>query len=825
MMAPLLISLMALAADPYEERFLEGLRQRRLFALAQTHCLQRLGDSSLSEARRAELTVELSRAYTDHALHSTSAAAEPLWKQAVEATHDFALRFPESPWLVLVRAQAGFVLLARGELARQQSEVLAANEKQLDEARTFLRLAVRQLEELHEETRRQLSGTRGGGDDRTPSREQLLALDRNIVVQLARAYRNQGQSYPPGSPDRANSLAKAVELLGPLAQLSVADPLVWQTRLEEIICYRLLGDAATATRRLDALLAQKEAPPDIALRARAEQIRLALAANRLDVALQVARAPRTMEGQTSADLDLAAVEAFAAAWRFAELDQQAADARAWQQQATQLIGQIDKLHGAYWSRRAEALLAGLVSTSTIPPSDLDLLVRAAESHYRAGQMEAAVAAYDRAALFAAEHKQPERAFDLSYAAATILHERKQHRAAADRFRKLATSMRANSKAGEAHLLAVFNAAEEAKLREPVSLDEYAALLEEHLQLWPAGRTADQANWLLGRLKEHQNDWPAAIAAYSRVSPEHPQMATALEAVDRGYAVQIARRRAEGQKVQELIAQATRYFEGLFVDTSNRLPERWSPVQRAAALHAAGIWLEASPPDYARAERIARAALGDTPDAEATWKAAMTCTLLVATAGQGRIDAARQLLTHVAAAGPQELLTMLESLAAATEAAPAATRRQSAALTSEVARLLAQRRSELSLAAQAQFDRLEAQALADAGQTAESLRRFAELSRQYPRDGQIQEQYALLLVDAGDKASLDKALVKWREVEQRTQPATPRWFRAKYYLALTHEKLGNKEQAAKIITFTQVLHPELGGPELKTQFLKLLARCK
>ncbi len=299
----------------------------------------------------------------------------------------------------------------------------------------------------------------------------------------------------------------------------------------------------------------------------------------------------------------------------------------------------------------------------------------------------------------------------------------------------------------------------------------------------------------------------------------------MAAISRGYAVQIEGLRGEGKPTQELVVQAARHFEGLFLDESNRLPERWSPVQRAAALNAARIWLLATPPDYERAQRIARAALADTQEVEPSWKAAVTGVLLASTAGQGRIEAARQLLADVAAAGPQDLLTLLEALNQLTQAAPADSRPALAGLASDVARLLSPRRSELPPAGQAQFDRLEAQMLADSGQAAEAVHRFAELSRQHPRDGQIQEQYALLLSSAGNKPSLETALIKWRELEQRSQAATPRWFRAKYYLALTHEKLGNKQQAAKIITLTQVLHPDLGGPELKPRFLELLARCK
>ena len=70
-------------------------------------------------------------------------------------------------------------------------------------------------------------------------------------------------------------------------------------------------------------------------------------------------------------------------------------------------------------------------------------------------------------------------------------------------------------AGDAHLLAISNVAAEARKQQPPQLDEYAALLEEHLQLWPAGRSSDQAHWLLGRLREHEGKMEQAIAAYQQ----------------------------------------------------------------------------------------------------------------------------------------------------------------------------------------------------------------------------------------------------------------------------------------------------------------------
>jgi hypothetical protein len=71
--------------------------------------------------------------------------------------------------------------------------------------------------------------------------------------------------------------------------------------------------------------------------------------------------------------------------------------------------------------------------------------------------------------------------------------------------------------------------------------------------------------------------------------------------------------------------------------------------------------------------------------------------------------------------------------------------------------------------------------------------------------------------------LEKALDQWRNVEARTAPRSDRWFRAKYHVAELQYRLGNKEQAAKMIRLLAVLHPDLGGPELKRRFVELLAR--
>lgn len=102
--------------------------------------------------------------------------------------------------------------------------------------------------------------------------------------------------------------------------------------------------------------------------------------------------------------------------------------------------------------------------------------------------------------------------------------------------------------------------------------------------------------------------------------------------------------------------------------------------------------------------------------------------------------------------------------------------------------------------------------------------LAGMAEAAPRDGQIQEAYAQLLLGGADKAAWQAALIKWREIEKKCRTGSERWLRAIYHQALALERLGQKDQAAKLVKLTRALHPELGGPEPKAKFLELLKRC-
>jgi len=794
-----------------DQRFLAGLRERRLFELAESYCTSRLEDPQLPDARRAELVIELSLTLADRAVNSAPDRREPLWQRALDVTDKFTQEHPESPEIVLVRLQGALGLLARGELVREEAQLTAQGGRQLEEARASLQAAIRLLRELAEEVDERLRerSRPGGGDARhsSPAQltvQQLTSLRDNIQYQLARAYRNQAQCYAAASPDWANSLTLAVEMLDPLAKLDTAHPLAWRSRVDEVVCYRLLADYATARRKLDALLAE-DLPPAIALRARAERLRLALATNRLPEAIQTLSGGRQLDGVTSGELDYAFLETYLAAWRAADESNNEQEAAQWQTRADDMLDLIRRADGPYWTRRAQMLLSGYVRR--LPDGNLPMLIQAAENAYRSGQYDEALATYDRATLLAQGQGSEDQAFDLGFTAATIEHRRGRHQEAMSRYHRLATATPNHPKASEAHLLAIYHAGQIARQQPSGSLAQYIALAEEHLATWPDSSTADEVRWCLGRSQEYRREWQKAIEQYQAISPGYARFAEAVEAVERCYRVLLDECATTGRSPDEMASAAAAWFESLVAGPQGRLPERWSPLARRAALSAARFRLNYTTADFARVERILSAALNGATDAPSEWQSAARALLVFSLAGQGRRDEAADVLRQISAGPPGQLLDMVEGLSRVGVTAGPRVRAELADLQLRAVELLRPRRDELSRSGQRTLDRVAAQALADVGRTDAALDAYRWLVKTYPDDGEIQEGYARLLLTRQDRGSPEAALAEWRNVERKSRPGTDRWFRAKFAVALLHYLSNNTQQAEKIIRLLGVLHPE------------------
>jgi tetratricopeptide (TPR) repeat protein len=804
-----------------DDRFVAGLRSRQLFELAERFCRQQLGASGISDSRRADLVIQLSQTLAEHAFHAPTADQDRYWKEAHNALQDFIARDSANPRLVLVQLQMALVELSHAEQLLIDEELAVG--RRLDEAHNLLRAAVGQLttvtKTVEDQLRAQHLGQANGPG--MLNAEQLQALRRNVQFQLVRGLSVQGRSFPAGSPDRINALQQAVELLAPLVAENPPDAIAWQARLTEIGDRRLMGDKEGAAKALEQF-GESSPPADLRIKADAERLELLLATDKLDEALRSVQNRPATEVGSSPEWLCAALEVYIAAWRKAAADMKATEAQTWQQHAAELAEKIERECGPGWGRKADTLLAGAISAGG--QDDLSLLVRAGETFYRSGRFDDALSAYDRAREQAERGSQPRRAFDAGFTAAAIEQQRKHYSEASRRFCELALALKSEPRAADAHLLAIYNTAQLAT-KDPAALKRYRELLVEQLADWPHAVATDQARLWLARLAEQEGNWSAAIEALRVISPDRPLFADAVDAMSRCYRQWLNAERQAGRNTDALVKNAAAFFEGLLIGADGQVRANYGPVEQEAALAAARTWLESSHAQFAHVERLLRTASEHIPADDVQWQRRSAPLLASALAAQGREREALELVGRLAESDPDELLRLAGIVVDLARESTGDARRELGSLALATCEVLARRPAELTATRRQTLVLRRAQALRATGRSADAIAFLATAEKEYPQDLAIRRERAEQLLAASDVALLHQALEQWRGLETQFRPGSDDWFRAKYSLAEAHFKLGNFDRAAKIIELTQVLHPDLGGPQLAPQFKQLLAKCR
>ena len=815
------------AGDDSERRLLDGLRQRRLFLLAEHYCEDRLRESQLPAGEVGDLTVELVRLYAEHAVQSPPDARIALARKARDTAAEFVRQHKDNPRLLLVRMQDALTVLALAELARQEGEIAIEPEPVFETARQFTREATRLLEQFDKELVQRISQSGRKPAVGELSADEMTALLNNVRYQLARAHRNQALCYAPASDDRIAALSQSLEQLErTLKQVAPDDPLAWRIRVDQIVVLRLAEKLAEAQTALDALEPKDiptTAPPAIQLAARAEAVRLQLAAGKLDVALRLLAEGREITGQVSPELDLAILETYVALWQAAEQAKNPARAAESQQKAVAMLQMIDQTHGPYWRHRGDRLLVRSAAGGR-GDANLEILARTADNFYLKGQFDEAVAAYDKAASLA-EGDNPGLRFELAYKAALVLQQRRQFADAGRRLRVLSLAAKSHAKASDAHLLAAWNLAQAAR-DELQLLSQYGELLVEHVTTWPRAATANQARVWLGAFQESQQAWRRAIDAYQGTEFSSPHFDAAVKSLGPCWLRHLAEIKSSGQPHERDAELAARWFEKVCPAPDASPRPTWTATQQAAALSAARIRLQFTSDGGVAAERILRAALAGSADAAEAWIAAAQSLLVVALAGQAnRLDDAQQVLREIAGGSHERLLETLEGLTGLADAATPDVRGSLAKLQLATADMLGPQRDRLSPPERLRLEIIRAAALAAAGRCSEALSAYQKLAQANPNDARAQEAYAELLLTGDDNASWRQALDQWRKIASRSPPRSPRWWRAKYSVALAQFKLGEKQPAAQLIRYLQETPPGLDETELRPKFLELLKRCE
>ena len=796
-----------------ELEYAQRLRQRHLFRLAELQCRQLLARSDLPKATTAEVTIEFSKCLAAHALNSRPPQRDKLWNESQTVLQEGLKAGATPDSKVRLELQLALTTLMRAEFLRQSAEMTAKEDDRWLPARQMLRTAISQLKQVAEQLRTVEMRNGQSGTLSAPNKESLR---RNVSYQLARAYWNQALTYTTHPTDRVNSLTLALEQLDPVATSTAVDDLVWRSRLDRIRCHRLLEQHETASDLISEI--REEAPAEFVSQLVAESVRLWLSRNDPRAAARLLddlEATQAVES-SAPELALARIETLVALARHAEEPDAVAD---YHKQASKLASALATRHGTYWTLRGEMLIASLAEQGD-SSNDIELLNTAARSYLQRDLPDDAAEMFIQAARNAEAAGKDDDAFEFRYQAAAVDHQRRRLQPAIDRLRDVALKYPTQAKAPDAHLLGVLDAAELYRqhasqgVEGQQALEQYRGLLEEHLSHWPDSETADQARLWLGRLLQATHRWEAAIEQYQavRLSSRHVRERDERlgETFDQALSL---------EKPAKWLAVARAWYDEYAKTTREA---NASPQAVHALVASARLYLLYKPTDYLKADASLRAAQTLSPDDSANARL-IHALLSVTAAGRSQHKQAEQELAQAVPLPPKELAEMLRGLQCVFDQSHTDTERLLALMTS-VAKLIVTYHDDLPASDQQVLEETIADAMAKS-EPEKATAAYARLAKASPRNSRVQRRYAELLALQLGTAAREAALAQWRLVVRQSAPRSTDWFRGKLGVATAHYHLRNRQQAREMIELLMSLYPEMGGPELKRDFMHLLQRCK
>lgn len=829
------LSSMPLRAEETAANFFQGLRERRLFNLAESYCLQRLSRPNLPADQRIDLTLELAATQSEHAKFVAEAEATEFWNKARAEIEELLARDPGNPRRILLEAEVAFISVTEGEWARWQADLMPYDETYRSQARTVLSAAVINLRELEQRIAAQ---ARKAAPARTGARRELRpfevrALLLEVRYRLAAALLNQAAIADV--PNRTDGLHEAEKLLRALTESLGGEDITWGSWVMLAECYRLLGDGIHALAVLKAIETRKPAP-EVIDRVTAERVRLLLIEQQDLGAQKVISEYAKTRQPLPGELALLHVQVLGRLVRALRAKQ--ADAA-----ATELLGlietqveQVVRDTGGYWSYRC-ALVMDQLRDEQKYGVEVAPLVRRAQAEYTRRRLAAAVESYGRAAAEARRTGKEELAFTLAFQRASILTQEKKWDDAASSFRELVQKFPGNPKAVDADLLAAFALG---KLYEDKQTkarrEQYIEALEAHRKAYAGHPSEAEATWMLAQLEERREQFTVALKLYRQIPNGHARGPAAQIGMARCYDKILHRLRELGEPAGPWEGEAIAALESMLplpsIGTSH-----FDLQQSEIAVRLARILLQRQPANFTAADRLlARvfAGLAAIPPAEEAkpgendervgLQTQATQLRVVSLAGQGKAQDARKLLDQLSATSPSELLRILNGIARIVAAAQPQSRRDLGELQFEAAQKLARRRSELTPVEQRRLDECLASAYMATGQSKLAIQTYEALMKSAPRDKALLTAYAEVLSRCDTQPCRDKAHTTWKTIESLSPAGSNEWLAARLHVCQALLDLGDAPAALKLLKVTRLLYPKLGGDTLRAKFGELEARC-
>ncbi|MCA9074182.1 MAG: hypothetical protein KDA93_04050 [Planctomycetaceae bacterium] len=813
-------------------RYYAGLRQRGLFRVAESDCLRRLSDPEVTLAARAELTIELSKAYTEHALSRGGDERDALWSRAGDVVDEMLQANVSPSFRVMLEAQRAFVMASRGTQLRWQVELQPLDRKTTEDAILTLQRTIGILEpipnELDEQTRNvsdRLEKDMSQAES-LPSLRQLREMRRRAEFRLAVAGVDLGTVFPRG-PDQDSALSDAELRLKDIANTPRPDGQSWQAEVLLIQILRLRGDTDRVESRV-AALSGKEPPASIRDAAVAELVRIQLMRAQPDAAIEILQAHREKHGFESDELRCLVVETLLAARSLAFEKQQTEAADDFLKRAEAFAADIP---GA-WGARSRLLL-DMAHDADVYGPQLAGVVRQAKWAWKNGELEQATKLYRQATVEAHRAGRVEFAVEFGLTLATLQTQTGDTKGAIDTIDGLLKSYPDSEQAADTDLLRAYARGKEFEAKpDDTHRQSYRAALEQHVEQFSDSPTSAEATWMLARLDEYERNFPAAINELKSIPLSSKRAPAAAQRVAVLYEQMLVDARQRGDTTDEIKQQAIDDLTSL-VDRFQDMSQPLASEQADVSASLAKLLLQQSPPDFDRADALLEQVLqvNDASDdsngasIKPTTLAAASRLRIISLAGQGRLDDAAALLDGLAEESPERMLEVLNGLTSAAEQVAIQHRQTVSQLQLDISQRLEQRRDSLPAEAQLQLDESLAQSYAAIGQVPKAASLYEKLIWQQPRNLSLVKSLATLYESCGSDSCLRNAIEQWKKLEQLQKKGTIDWLETRYHLAWCSHKLGDDETARKLIGVTRVLYPELGTQQLKLRFEKLSTELK
>ena len=788
-----------------DQRIVSGLRERRLFELAELHIAKRMSAEELSDFERANLVIETIQTRTAEAIQATGADKEAKWQAAFSVGPQFVQQNPNNPRTLLVEVQTALARLSRGRFLSQQLAAGVSGGDLRNQALKNINDARRELEGLDRKTGLAIprAGEGSAQDQAVLSASQLRVLQKQLRFQRATCGLQTAKLYPPEDQlNRMDSLANVIARLEEVSQQTNPEmPLWWNVQIERIRALNLLEKFDEARAELNKIstkevLVSDQRKSDFLV----QQIELALAQG-VGNTEQLIGAAAGVTAHT-AELDLALVRLMmkvgTSATAKTEQDR-------WQQAASELTKAVEQTHGRYYGRLAELAVIGEVGGSSngspTNSTNLDILVRTGDESWRKGQLDDAIKAFDKASLLAIDNQNFDAAMSAGMKSAKILEQQKKLEPAGRRLVELSVSLKENRAAPSAHLVGCWHLANAARANREL-VTEYAEQLQRHVELWPTAVSANQARLWLARYQSSQQDWRAAYESLIAIDESSSHLADAALLLPQVIRSDIDSK-TEGDQFP--ITLASEYSQELLAKLKRAgvgPNDTWTRGTRAWLVSTADVNLS-----YARKQRefslaelttLLNRAISESSDADTAWvqNAHALRVALMATRKETILEAIESTV-NLAAADSTVLARCWDSVNG--DIRSTASDDQISQLKLTLVELAVGR--EQAEADKNVWLRRKSKLLVESGRGAEAITMLQGLVEANPRRLDLRIQLATAY--SGTEGQSEAALRNWRIVAQGVKPRTENYFEAKYNIAKLMAASGDREEAKQLLEYLKI----------------------